>query len=74
MLNKHDPKINHQKTEEYKIKRAEDDTWKECRYLGTQLHTEADMKRRKYLNEQNKIHNKRQKAQTLNQHPNPSEQ
>ena len=31
------------------MKRAEDETWKKCRYLGTRLVTEADMKRRKCL-------------------------
>ena len=40
----------------------------------TQLDIEADMRRRKHLTEQNKIHNKRQKAQTLILDPNPSVQ
>ena len=31
------------------MKRVEDETWKERRYLGTRLDTEADMKRRKCL-------------------------
>ena len=40
--------INKDKTEEYKIKKDSDD-WKKCRYLGSLLGTEEDIKKRKGL-------------------------
>ena len=42
-------KVNHSKTEKYCIKRQGQEDWKECKYLGTILDTEKDIKRRKGL-------------------------
>lgn len=41
--------INEEKTEEYTISRNEDKSWKKCKYLGSMLDTEEDIKRRKGL-------------------------
>ena len=41
--------INEDKTEEYTIERNKDDRWRKCKYLGTMLDTEEDIKRRKIL-------------------------
>lgn len=49
MLQKRHLKINLEKTEEYEIKRGDDEIWKQAKYLGTMLDTETDMKRRKQL-------------------------
>ena len=41
--------VNNEKTEEYNIKREGTDSWKKCKYLGSLLDTEQDIKRRKCL-------------------------
>lgn len=41
--------VNQSKTEEYIIKRNGDEKWKKCKYLGSLLDTENDIKRRKQL-------------------------
>ncbi len=41
--------VNESKTEEYQIKRGGDNSWKKCKYLGSLLDTEQDIKRRKSL-------------------------
>ena len=42
-------KVNTDKTEEYTIKKTGDDSWKRCKFLGTLLDTENEIKRRKGL-------------------------
>ena len=42
-------KVNEGKTEEYQIGKGESDDWKKCKYLGSLLDTEKDIKRRKIL-------------------------
>ena len=41
--------VNEGKTEEYDIKRGGDETWKKCKYVGSLIDTEEDIKRRKQL-------------------------
>ncbi len=41
--------INEDKTEIYSIKRKSNEKWRKCRYLGSLLDTELDIKRRKTL-------------------------
>ena len=41
--------INESKTERYHIQRGGKDAWKKCKYLGSLLDTEEDIKRRKEL-------------------------
>ena len=41
--------VNKEKTEEYNIRRNESVSWKKCKYLGSLLDTEEDIKRRKGL-------------------------
>ena len=41
--------VNNEKTEEYIIKRHGQEKWKKCKYLGSLLDTEHDIKRRKGL-------------------------
>ena len=41
--------INDSKTEQYEIKRNGENKWKKCKYLGTLLDTNEDIKRRKRL-------------------------
>lgn len=41
--------VNDSKTEEYKIKRNENEDWKTCKYLGSLLDTGKDINRRKIL-------------------------
>lgn len=41
--------VNNEKTEEYNISREGKDDWKMCKYLGSLLDTEHDIKRRKGL-------------------------
>ena len=41
--------VNTDKTERYTIKRNGDDSWKNCKYLGSKLDTEQDISRRKQL-------------------------
>ena len=41
--------VNKNKTEEHHIKRNGGEEWKKCKYLGTLLDTEEDIKRRKQL-------------------------
>ena len=41
--------INETKTEEYEIKRKGNVEWKECKFLGSLINTEEDIKRRKAL-------------------------
>ena len=40
---------NDTKTEEHKVERGEDNSWKNCKYLGSLLDTEEDINRRKIL-------------------------
>ena len=47
MLEQRNLMINHEKTEEYQIRREGDEAWKKCKYLGTLLDTENDIRRRK---------------------------
>ena len=47
-LKKRNLNVNLEKTEEYTISRTADD-WKKCKYLGSLLETENDIKRRKGL-------------------------
>ena len=49
MLNDRDLKVNVSKKEEYEVKRKGDENWKQCKFLGTQLDTETEIKRRKGL-------------------------
>ena len=49
VLTDRDLKVNVSKTEEYEIKRKGDEKWKQCKFLGTQLDTETEIKRRKGL-------------------------
>ena len=44
-----DVQINESKTEEYEIKRGGEENWKKCKYLGSLLDTQEDIKRRKVL-------------------------
>jgi hypothetical protein len=48
-LKKRNLQINEAKTEEYTIKRGGDEKWKKCKYVGSLLDTEEDIKRRKQL-------------------------
>ena len=48
-LNKKNLQANETKTEEYTIKRNGQTDWKGCKYLGSLLHTEEGIKRRKAL-------------------------
>ena len=48
-LKKNNLFVNEGKTEEYHIKRGGDNSWKKCKYLGSHLDTEQDIKRRKSL-------------------------
>ena len=41
--------VNEGKTEEHTVKRGGDESWKTCKYLGSFLDTESDIKRRKVL-------------------------
>ena len=41
--------VNLDKTEQYTVKRHGNENWKNCKYLGTMLDTETDLKRRKTL-------------------------
>ncbi len=41
--------MNEGKTEEYQITRGGDESWKKCKYLGSHLDTEEDIKRTKSL-------------------------
>ena len=41
--------INESKTERYHIQRGGEDAWKKCKYLGSLLDTEEDIKREKGL-------------------------
>ncbi len=41
--------VNETKSEEYVIKRGEDESWKNCKYLGSLLETDKDINRRKIL-------------------------
>ncbi len=41
--------VNEGKTEEYHITRGGDESWKHCKYLGSNLGTEEDIQRRKAL-------------------------
>ena len=42
-------KVNTDKTEEYTIRKSGDESWKTCKFLGTILDTENEIKRRKGL-------------------------
>ena len=42
-------KVNQEKTELYNVKRKGDESWKKCKYLGSLLDTEEDIKRRTQL-------------------------
>ena len=48
-LNKKNLQVNKTKTEEYTIKRNGQTDWKRCKYLGSLLETEEDIKTRKAL-------------------------
>jgi len=48
-LKKRNLDINFNKTEQYNINRHGDEEWKKCKYLGSMLDTETDIKRRKCL-------------------------
>ena len=41
--------VNESKTEKYQVKRDGSEDWKECKYVGSLLDTERDIKRRKQL-------------------------
>merc|ERR1712032_1086420 len=41
--------VNPEKTEEYSINRTSNQDWKNCKYLGSLLGDEEDIKRRKLL-------------------------
>jgi hypothetical protein len=41
--------VNQEKTEVYNIKRKGNENWKKCKYLGSLLDTEEDIKRRTQL-------------------------
>ena len=41
--------VNEDKTEEYTVSREGDTEWKKCRFLGSLLGNEEDIKRRKQL-------------------------
>ena len=41
--------MNNSKTEEYEVHREGSDYWHKCKYLGSHLLTESDIKRRKIL-------------------------
>ena len=41
--------VNEGKTEEYNVTRGGEESWKKCTYLGSNLDTEQDIKRRKSL-------------------------
>ena len=47
MLKESNLDVNEDKTEKYDISRISDDTWKKCKYLGSLLDTEEDIKRRR---------------------------
>ena len=49
VLTNRDLKVNVSKTEEYGVKRKGDEKWKQCKFLGTQLDTERELKCRKGL-------------------------
>jgi hypothetical protein len=48
-LNRYNLHVNETKTEEHRIKRNCDDSWRSCKYLGSLLDTKSDIKRRKGL-------------------------
>ena len=48
-LKKANLNINEDKTEEYEVTRKGSEEWKKCKYLGSLLDTEEDIKRRKCL-------------------------
>ena len=48
-LTKKNLHVNKRKTKEYTIKRNRQTDWKRCKYLGSLLDTEEDIKRRKAL-------------------------
>jgi hypothetical protein len=48
-LEKRNLTVNEDKTEEYTVKRGGDEEWKKCKYLGSLLDTEEDIKRRRML-------------------------
>ena len=48
-LSKRDLIINQTKTEEYEIKKGGDNSWKQCKLLGSLLDTKSDINRRKTL-------------------------
>ena len=45
--------INKSKTEKYHIRKCSDTKWKSCKYLGSLIGTEEDIKRRKGLTHDN---------------------
>ena len=49
VLTDRDLKVNVSKTEEYEINRKGDQKWKQCKFLGAQLDTKTEVKRRKGL-------------------------
>ena len=57
-LEKRDLKINTSKTERFEISRKGDDKWKNCKFLGSILQTDNDIKKRKSLaiTAANKLH------------------
>jgi hypothetical protein len=48
-LRKRNLQVNEAKTEEYQVKKRGPEQWKKCKYLGSLLGTEEDIKRRKQL-------------------------
>ena len=49
ILNEKNLLVNETKSEEYVIKRGGDESWKNCKYLGSLLETDKDINRRKTL-------------------------
>ncbi len=49
MLKKINLQINSTKTEEFDIERGGDESWKKCKYIGSLIDTEEDIKQSKQL-------------------------
>ena len=49
ILTNRELKVNISKTEEYKIEREGSESWKQCKFLGTKLHSKVEISRRKGL-------------------------
>ncbi len=49
MFKRRNQQINGPKTEDYNMERGGDESWKKCKYVGSLIDTEQDIKQRKQL-------------------------